>query len=132
MFFALNVDRKNLGSAVSDNMLPQLHMTTNDYNFGNTIFLASFLLAELPSQLVSKRIGPDRWIPMQMTAWYAMQHFVNTQHHDILTDVKVNRCVQPVLADRKIDFLSHPRTTGNSGRWFHPGSHPLVVLFLQI
>ena len=29
MFFALNVDRKNLAQAVSDNMLNQLHLSTN-------------------------------------------------------------------------------------------------------
>lgn len=36
---------------------------------GQTIFLACFLAAELPSGLISKKLGADRWIPFLIVCW---------------------------------------------------------------
>ncbi|KAI1655010.1 MFS general substrate transporter [Daldinia decipiens] len=69
MFCALDMHRRNINRAISDNMLAEIGMNTNDFNYGQTIFLACFLAAELPSGLISKKLGADVWIPTIMVGW---------------------------------------------------------------
>lgn len=44
-------------------------MNTNDFNTGQTIYLTSFLAAELPGGLLSKKIGPDVMTPIAICTW---------------------------------------------------------------
>lgn len=46
--------------------------TCSDYNTGQTIYLAAFLLAELPGGLISKKIGPFRYTPAVIVTWGAL------------------------------------------------------------
>jgi uncharacterized membrane protein YeaQ/YmgE (transglycosylase-associated protein family) len=69
MFFALNLDRGNLGNAVADNLLDDININTNDYNNAQNMYRIGFLVSEIPSQMLGKRVGPDRWIPVQIMLW---------------------------------------------------------------
>ncbi|KAK9462295.1 major facilitator superfamily domain-containing protein [Lipomyces oligophaga] len=80
MFMALQLDRGNISQAVAGDMLTDLKFSTNVYNNGNTIFKVCFLICEVPSQLISKKLGPDVWIPIQMISWSIVafsQHWLN-------------------------------------------------------
>lgn len=68
-FICLNIDRTNMKTAITGTFFGDVGINNDDYNLGTTINLFCFLAAELPSSVISKRVGPDRFIPLQMTLW---------------------------------------------------------------
>lgn len=69
MFFGLQLDRGNLSNALADDFLKDMGMTSDHYNNGTTIQLVFFLAAEFPVQLITKRFGFRRVLPIMMFAW---------------------------------------------------------------
>ncbi|KAH8690905.1 major facilitator superfamily domain-containing protein [Talaromyces proteolyticus] len=74
MFFGLNLDRGNLANAAADNLLDDLKLSTNDYNNAQNMYRVGFLIAEIPSQMIGKRLGPDRWIPSGIGGQFFMHN----------------------------------------------------------
>lgn len=69
MFMSLDLIRRNINRALADNFLGDLKMNQDDFNNGQVIFLLCFLSAELPSGLISKKLGADIWVPIQIVSW---------------------------------------------------------------
>ncbi|EXJ92391.1 hypothetical protein A1O3_00941 [Capronia epimyces CBS 606.96] len=108
MFCSLDLIRRNINRAVSDNLLDDLHMSTNDYNTGQTIYLVSFLAAELPGGLLSKKIGPDVMTPISITLWGTLC------------------CLQSLIKDRATYFVFRALIGFSQG-----GFIPDLVLYLS-
>lgn len=76
MFFAMDLIRQNLGRALASrsehehgNFFGDIGLTQNDINKGQFVYLLAFLLMEIPSGLLSKWVGPENWVPIQIFAW---------------------------------------------------------------
>ncbi|CEJ94352.1 hypothetical protein VHEMI09890 [[Torrubiella] hemipterigena] len=68
-FCFLQFDRTNIGNALTDNLTRDIHVTNSDVNLSQTLFTAGFIVTELPFNMVSKYIGPQRFLPVTMFLW---------------------------------------------------------------
>lgn len=81
MFFGLQLDRGNLSNALTDNLLKDLKLSTNDYNNGTTIQLVCFLATEFPVQLATKRFGFRKVLPIMVMMWSLVSMFQCFMHN---------------------------------------------------
>lgn len=82
-FFVLQLDRSNMGNALTDTIVEDLHITTDTVSIGNQLMSAGVVVAEIPSNLVLQRLGARVWLPILVTIWGVIalsQAFVTNIH----------------------------------------------------
>ncbi|KAH6981691.1 MFS transporter [Ilyonectria sp. MPI-CAGE-AT-0026] len=68
-FFVLQLDRGNIGNALTDFFLAEVGITQLQFNTGNQLLSLGIVLLELPSNLILYRVGPQKWISCQILCW---------------------------------------------------------------
>ncbi|EON98495.1 putative alternative sulfate transporter protein [Phaeoacremonium minimum UCRPA7] len=79
-FFALQLDRANIGNALTDNFLKDIDISQNMFNVGQQLLNAGIVLLEIPSNIILYRLGPKIWISGQIFAWGLVATFQAFQH----------------------------------------------------
>ncbi|KAI9374311.1 major facilitator superfamily domain-containing protein [Aspergillus egyptiacus] len=80
-FFALQLDRGNIGAALTSTITEDLNITTNQINVGTQLLSAGIVISEIPSNVILQRVGPQRWLSVQIFAWglvATFQAFINS------------------------------------------------------
>lgn len=57
------------GNAKIQGMIEDLDMTGHDYNIALFVFFIPYILFEVPSNIVIKRIAPSTWLSIIMVLW---------------------------------------------------------------
>ncbi|KAI0101171.1 MFS general substrate transporter [Daldinia grandis] len=76
-FFALQIDRGNISNALTSTITQDLGIDTNQINVGGSILSAGIVLLEIPSNILLQRIGPRKWLSVQIIAWGLVATFQN-------------------------------------------------------
>ncbi|KAF8895879.1 MFS general substrate transporter [Gymnopilus junonius] len=82
MFYLLSfLDRANIGNARVAGLEKGLHMTDRQYSIAVTTTYVPYILSELPSNLVLRKVGPNILMPTILTIWgiiVTLQGFVTS------------------------------------------------------
>ncbi|KAG0250047.1 hypothetical protein BG011_008700 [Mortierella polycephala] len=63
------LDRVNIGNAKVAGLEEDIHLTPTEYNWSLSIFFIGYVLFEIPSNVLLKKIGPRKWITIVMLVW---------------------------------------------------------------
>ncbi|EWC48499.1 hypothetical protein DRE_07733 [Drechslerella stenobrocha 248] len=65
-FFCLQLDRGNMANAVTDNFFKDVGITQDQFNVGQQMLSLGIVLFEIPSNMILYRVGPGKWLTLQL------------------------------------------------------------------
>ncbi|KAK5065192.1 hypothetical protein LTR84_001029 [Exophiala bonariae] len=68
-FFVLQLDRSNIGNALTSTLTKDLGITRDEVNAGNQLQIAAIVIFEIPSNIILQRVGASVWITFLAFAW---------------------------------------------------------------
>ncbi|KAL1632421.1 hypothetical protein SLS56_003663 [Neofusicoccum ribis] len=72
MYLLSYMDRTNIGNAKIAGMMDDLHLTSSEYSVSLVVFFISYVVFEVPSNLILSRTRPSRFLPAIMFLWGAI------------------------------------------------------------
>lgn len=69
LYFLSFLDRGNIGNARIQGLEKSLGMSGQDYSIALCIFFVPYVLFEVPSNLILKRLSPSKWLSILVTGW---------------------------------------------------------------
>ena len=108
MFSVLECNGTNINQESSDDMHEDLRLPSNDYNWA----LICFLPFELLTQLISKNLGADAWISIQLCLWCIVSISISRcSHSSNSAGARAVRFALISMFSRQM-LLSHHMVTG--------------------
>jgi predicted MFS family arabinose efflux permease len=65
-FFCLQLDRGNIANAITDNMMEDVGIDQDQFNIGQQMLSLGIVLTEIPSNMILYRVGPGKWLTLQL------------------------------------------------------------------
>ncbi|KAK6967111.1 high-affinity nicotinic acid transporter [Favolaschia claudopus] len=75
------LDRTSIGNAKLYHLVPDLHMTDDQYLISLTVFFFSYAIFEVPSNVFLKRLRPSIWLSLLMLLWGVMMTVQGLVHN---------------------------------------------------
>ncbi|KAK8126822.1 uncharacterized protein PG998_002581 [Apiospora kogelbergensis] len=65
-FFCLQLDRGNMANAITDRFMEDVGIDQDQFNVGQQMLSLGIVLTEIPSNMILYRVGPGRWLTLQL------------------------------------------------------------------
>lgn len=80
-FFCLQLDRGNIANAITDNFMEDVGITQNQFNVGQQMLSLGIVLFEIPSNMILYRVGPGKWLTLQLFLFGTVSTFQAFQNN---------------------------------------------------